>query len=256
MQCRPSPRRGSGGSMYTRKTHATREAPSRGRAHDQPTTREGWVGRGGVAEGLVLLWKSGNADGGKEPWFKANAGSNKEPRLGQPYQTRAVSDVAKCMPCGTEGRTGTLISRNPPAGDGRIGWLRGGPRHLGAGYAHLAVSPSSSARAIFRGQEHDVLSESRMRNPHVRFDERGVETGLWHDYLGTVRRRGRQQIGQTCRCRATSRLYREPPDRRRAQTLTRLSGCSEEVLEMQGSGPSAQPCSAHLDCPNFGSACI
>src|ERR1700730_16683407 len=127
MQCRPLPRRGSGGSMYTRKAHATREAPSRGRAHDQPTTREGWVGRGGVAEGLVLPWKSGNADGGKGPWFKANAGSNKEPRLGQPYKTRVISGVAKCMPCGSEGRTRTLhCSRNPPAGNGRIEWLREG----------------------------------------------------------------------------------------------------------------------------------
>jgi hypothetical protein len=68
--------------MYTRKARATRETPSRGRAHDQPTTREGWVGRGGVAEGLVLPWKSGNADGGKEPWFKAHAGSNKGAEIG------------------------------------------------------------------------------------------------------------------------------------------------------------------------------
>jgi hypothetical protein len=68
--------------MYTRKAHATREAPARGRAHDQPTAREGWVGRGGVAEGLVLPWKSGNADGGKEPWFKAHAGSNKGAEIG------------------------------------------------------------------------------------------------------------------------------------------------------------------------------
>ena len=113
--------------MYTRKAQATREAPLRGRAHDQPTTREGWVGRGGVADGLVLPWKSGNSDGGKGPWFKANAGSNKEPRLGQPYKTREVSGVAKCMPCGSEGRTLTEhCSRNPPAGNGRIGWLREG----------------------------------------------------------------------------------------------------------------------------------
>jgi len=99
--------------MYTRKAQATREAPARGRAHDQPTTREGWVGRGGVAEGLVLPWKSGNADGGKEPWFKAHAGSNKEPRLGQPYTTRVVSGVVKCMPCGSEGRTRTLLFAEP-----------------------------------------------------------------------------------------------------------------------------------------------
>jgi hypothetical protein len=33
----------------------------------------------------------------------------------------------------------------------------------GARYAHLVVSPLSSAHATFRGQKHDVLSESRMR---------------------------------------------------------------------------------------------
>ena len=86
MLCRPLPRRGSGGSMHTRKAQATREAPARGRAQDQPTTREGGVGRGGVAEGLVLPWKSGNADGGKEPWFKANAGSNKGAEIGATLQ--------------------------------------------------------------------------------------------------------------------------------------------------------------------------
>ena len=163
MQCRPLPRRGSGGSMYTRKAQATREAPARGRAHDQPTTREGWVGRGGVAEGLVLPRKSGNADGGKEPWFKANAGSNKEPRLGQPYTTRAVSGVAKCMPCGSEGRTRTLLFEEP-AGRQRAAWVvaRRAMR-AGAGYAHLAAAPSSSAHATFRGRKHDALSESRMR---------------------------------------------------------------------------------------------
>ena len=163
MLCRPLPRRGSGGSMYTRKAHATREAPSRGRAHDQPTTREGWVGRGGVAEGLVLPWKSGNADGGKEPWFKAHAGSNKEPRLGQPYTTRVVSGVVKCMPCGSEGRTRTLLFAEP-AGRQRADWVVVGRAMIaGARYAHLAVAPSSSAHATFRGRKHDALSESRMR---------------------------------------------------------------------------------------------
>ena len=68
--------------MYTTKRETTKNRPARGRAHDQPTTREGWVGRGGVAEGLVLPWKSGNADGGKEPWFKAHAGSNKGAEIG------------------------------------------------------------------------------------------------------------------------------------------------------------------------------
>ena len=157
------PRRGSGGSRHTRKAHATREAPARGRAHDQPTTREGWVGRGGVAEGLVVPWKSGNADGGKEPWFKAHAGSNKEPRLGQPYTTRVVSGVVKGMPCGSEGRTRTLLFAEP-AGRQRADWVVAGRAMIaGARYAHLAVAPSSSAHAIFRGRKHDALSESRMR---------------------------------------------------------------------------------------------
>ena len=43
---------------------------------------------------------------------------------------------------------------------------------------------------------------------HVRFDERDVETGLWRGYLGTVRRKRRQQTSQTYCYRATSRLYR------------------------------------------------
>ena len=158
--------------MYTRKAHATREAPSRGRAHDQPTTREGWGGRGGVAEGLVLPRKSGIADGGKGPLFKANAGSNKEPRLGQPYKTRAVSDVAKGMPCGSEGRTRTLFSRNPPAGNGRIGWLREGHESWSPVRA-LGCSPSSSAHATFRRRKHDVLSESRMREIRLSGSMRG-----------------------------------------------------------------------------------
>jgi hypothetical protein len=45
---------------------------------------------------------------------------------------------------------------------------------------------------------------------HVRFDERDVETGLWRGYVGTVRRKRRQQTSQTYCYRATSR-YRELP---------------------------------------------
>jgi len=163
MQRRPLPCRGSGGSMYTRKAHATREAPSRGRAHDQPTTREGWVGRGGVAEGLVLLWKSGNADGRKEPWFKANAGSNKEPRLGQPYKTRV--GFRRCeVHAMWKRRENSNVGFEEPAGRQRAEWVVARRAMLaGAGYAHLAVAPSSSAHATFRGRKHDALSESRMR---------------------------------------------------------------------------------------------
>ena len=100
---------------------------------------------------------------GRSPGSRRMQEATREPRLGQPYKTRAASDVAKCMPCGSEGRTRTLHgSRNPPAGNGRIGWLREA-MIAGARYAHWAASPSSSAHATFRGRKHDVLSESRMR---------------------------------------------------------------------------------------------
>ena len=64
--------RGSGDGMYTRKAHATREAPMRDR-DDQPDAREGQAGRSGVAERLVVPQKPGNAGGGKGPQFKTDA---------------------------------------------------------------------------------------------------------------------------------------------------------------------------------------
>ena len=54
-----------------------------------------------------------------------------------------------------------------------------------------------------------VLSESRMREICTSGSMSGsVETGLWHGYLGTVSRKGRQQTSQTYCYRATFRLYR------------------------------------------------
>jgi hypothetical protein len=64
--------RGSGGSMYTRKAHATRETPMRDQ-EDQPDAREGQAGRTGVAERPVVPLKPGNAGGGKGPQFKTDA---------------------------------------------------------------------------------------------------------------------------------------------------------------------------------------
>ena len=64
--------RGSGGGMYTRKAHATREAPMRDR-EDQLDAREGQAGRTGVAERPAVPLKPGNAGGGKGPQFKTDA---------------------------------------------------------------------------------------------------------------------------------------------------------------------------------------
>src|SRR5215217_6068793 len=66
--------RGSGGSMYTRKAHATREAPDVVR-DDQPDAREGQAGRRGVADRFAVPLKPGNAGGGKGPQFKIDATS-------------------------------------------------------------------------------------------------------------------------------------------------------------------------------------
>jgi hypothetical protein len=66
-------RRGSGDSMYTRKAHATREAPRRDAGMTNRTAREGQAGRPGVTERLGIPLKSSNVDGGKEPQFKTDA---------------------------------------------------------------------------------------------------------------------------------------------------------------------------------------
>jgi hypothetical protein len=41
-----------------------------GACDSQLIAREGWIGPYGVAEGLVVPKKPGNAGGGKEPWFQ------------------------------------------------------------------------------------------------------------------------------------------------------------------------------------------
>ena len=85
--------------MHTRKAHATREAPSRGQAQDQPDAREGQAWRDGVAEGLVVPGKPGNAGGGKGPWFKADAGNDEDVRFDEggvePELRRGYSGTAR-----------------------------------------------------------------------------------------------------------------------------------------------------------------
>src|SRR5438876_5830702 len=83
-------RRGSGGSMYTRKAYATREAPRRGRSDDQPEAREGQAGRPGVAERFVVPLKPGNSGGGKGPQFRTDAIRGDGPGDWATYQLRKV----------------------------------------------------------------------------------------------------------------------------------------------------------------------
>ncbi len=59
-------RRGSDDGMYTRNTHATREALSCG-VDDQLDAREGQARQDGVAERSVLPRKPSNVGGGKGP---------------------------------------------------------------------------------------------------------------------------------------------------------------------------------------------
>ena len=100
---------------------------------------------------------------GRSPGSRRVQEATREPRLGQPYKTRAVSDVAKCMLCGSEGRTRTLLSRNP-AGRQRADWVVA-RRAMTAGagtrtglfhHRHRYTRPSV-------GESMMSLSESRMR---------------------------------------------------------------------------------------------
>ena len=49
---------------------------------DQPEAGDGQIGRYGVAERPVVLGKTGNAGGGKGPWFKAGAESGNAWEIG------------------------------------------------------------------------------------------------------------------------------------------------------------------------------
>src|SRR5450631_4562539 len=79
--------------MNTREAHATREAPRRGE-EDQPEAREGWAGRLGVTERLVVPMKPGNAGGGKGPWFRTDAIRSEGAEIGQPSNSGKCSETA------------------------------------------------------------------------------------------------------------------------------------------------------------------
>jgi hypothetical protein len=106
-------RRGSGGSMYTRKAYATREAPWRGQSNDQLEAREGQARRFGVAERFVVPLKLGNAGGGKGPQFKTDAIRGEGPgRLGNLSTPGRVQDPQMASHAKTKG-----VRSCPDAGD-------------------------------------------------------------------------------------------------------------------------------------------
>src|ERR1019366_9309298 len=110
--------------MHPRKARATREPPSRGRAHDQPDAREGQAGRDGVAEGLVVPGKLSNAGGVKEPWFKANAGSDEGAEIGVTLRHSGISRSCEMHTMWKRRENSNLFRETPLAGNGRRGWLR------------------------------------------------------------------------------------------------------------------------------------
>src|SRR6516164_1188930 len=63
----------------------------------------------------------------------------------------------------------------------------------------------ANERARQQGTQTSTYTGAPVLDPT---DERDVETELWSGYLGTARRKGRQQITRAYRHRATSRLYK------------------------------------------------
>jgi len=156
------------------KARATREAQSCGRALDQPEAGDGQTGHVGVAERLVVLTKSGNAGGGKEPWFKADAGSDKEGEIGATLRHSRSLQASRTAYHVEAKETLELSSGNPRPATVGVGSCGSFVMSDGAEPAHLAVSLSSSAAATFRGRKHAVLSESRMREICTSGSMRGV----------------------------------------------------------------------------------
>ena len=73
---------------------------------------------------------------------------------------------------------------------------------------HWAWSDCRYERATFRGRKHECLvRKPDAGNPHVRFDERGVETEHGLRLFGTGRRKGRKRKVLDLNHRATLRLY-------------------------------------------------
>ena len=74
-----------------------------------------------MAERLVLLTKLGNADGGKEPWFKANAGSDEGGEIGATLRNSGnLPELRNAYHVEAKGEL-ALGSRNPRPETGGVG---------------------------------------------------------------------------------------------------------------------------------------
>ena len=75
-----------------------------------------------MTERLVVLTKSGNADEGKEPWFKADAGSDEGVEIGATLQNSVIfQELRNAYQVEAKGEL-ELVSRNP-ASQRRSAWV-------------------------------------------------------------------------------------------------------------------------------------
>src|SRR5229473_2978606 len=87
-----------------------------------------------------------------------------------------------------------------------------------------------------------LLREPDAANPHVRFDERGVETEAWRDFQGTDRRKGRQQLGSPYTTAPHLDSTHLPKNNSLWASKTGNSGRTESVsCDLDRSGVSGQP---------------
>ena len=83
--------RGNGDGMQAQGTIHNTGSPSGDRSVDQRAARERKAGPTGMAEGLVVLTKPGNAGGGKGPQLKSDARSDEGGEIGdEPDNSQAV----------------------------------------------------------------------------------------------------------------------------------------------------------------------
>jgi hypothetical protein len=153
--------------------------------------------------------KPGNAGGGKGPQFKAGAESGDAQEIGVTLRNSGnVRELRKAPHAEVKDRPGSQSGERMSAQVAAlaVAW-RTTVQNYGRGFTIPAVARVAYARPSV-SERMRLVREPDAGDLHVRFDERDVETGLRQGYVGTVRRKRRQQTSQTYCYRATSRLYR------------------------------------------------